>query len=608
MTTSSELLQTYLLDSFEAGKNLKHEELLQRNLQANGGDFLTPLGFYLGAMDEIDPVMISYMPEEQKDQRVHDLKITYLLLCAQKEYELTHQKTENSKKYDALIEHCKTLLDKLNPVFPKAPEQSLFTDGKPVKYLGIQLAKELSNKLVELNSRKTKTIKQAIGTVNEKRLYWVWGSTFIKTMLRLLQDDFYNVTQAKSMIGSLDPYTGALSWALYYFRFSVNLFLLLKHTIKGPWMSDEEAQTPWTIRLQARWSQTKFGILNDFLWGPANMVCYFWLRGPVLGPWGDALTLLLLAYDIWAALKDFTEQEAAYYEQMEEYDREIAALQQKANSLKDLLADEEEEKNRKIKMHQLQMQINALTRARERCEKNWEFQKLSLYNNIGYAFALTFSFVLLATPFMPLTEAAALTLGVVGAVLCFAFTVIANSIRGGIEIRRSQEAVKEAKHKFHERVEFLKELIKQDDNLDENQKRFLFLEIKKYKLETEYQKQMMVLQAAQLIRSIMLEACMPAIIFSSLVFLPMGIGFAPLGAILGLAILSDLLINALLAPDPQMKNLPAFDEKEYKEFCTLISKENDTKAQHSFFKPKATKKQEATDLPSEPGVSPKPSL
>jgi hypothetical protein len=603
MTTSSAILHSYLVEVFGANAEveLKHEELLERNLQQKGGDFLTPLNFYLGIMADTDPIMTPYMSDEQKNQLRHDLKIAYLLLCAQKQYELTHQKTENRKRYDASIKQCETLLDRLNPLFKeKTPEESHFADGKPVKYLGIHLAKEFSEKIVGMMDRKTKTIKETIGAFNEKRLYWVWGSTFIKTMLSLSQEDFYNTKQAGEIVRSLDPYTGALSWALYYFRFSLNLFLLLKHTIKGPWMSKEEAETPWELRFQGQWNKRKFGLLNDFLWGPANTAGYFWLRG-VLGPWGDTLTIFLLIFDISAALWDFAEQEAQYHAQMEEYEREIEALEQIKKELSEKsFANEEEQKENKLKIYRMELQINALKRAQATCDKNWNLQRWGLYNNIGYAMGLMLSFVALTMPFMPLDKATALTLGVVGAVLCFTFTVLANSIRGGIEIYKSQEAIKDAKRGFDEHVGLLKELIKTNPDLNDNQKKFLYLEIKKYKIETEYQKQMIALQTAHLIRSTMIEALFPAITFVSLVFLPMGIGFAALGAVLGFAILSNLLIDALFKPDPKMKEL-SFDEKEYREFCALINKEEDPKVQHAFFKPAKEKpKGEEPVLSSEP--------
>lgn len=592
MTTSSGILQSYLIEAFNTKAALDYEELLKRNRENKAGDVLSPLSFYLSILANTDSVMIAYMGQVRKEQLSHELKITYVLLQAQKQYELTHQKSENSKQYDAQMKQCAELLDALDPTWQamiaKAPEQAYLSPEKPVAWCGIPLAQEFAAKMVEVMDRKTKTIKEALGAFNEKRLYWVWGSSFIKTMLSLLPEDFYNAQQAGEVIKVPDPYTGTLSWSLYYFRFSLNLCLLLKHTIKGPWMSKEEAQMPWYERFQSQWAQRKFALLNDSLWGTANLVCFFWLNGKVLGPWADALTIVLLVFDISVALWDFAEQQTQYNAEMAQYDQDIAALiTAREKLLAAALTDAETEVERKLTAYQLQMQVNSLVRAQKRCARDWELQKLGLYNNIGYAVGLMLAFLVLTTPFMPIAAPVAATLGVAGAVLCFAFTVISSAIKGGIEIHKSRHALKEAKQEFQDQVALFKERLKVNSNLNDDEKKLLYLEIKKLQAESAYQKQMIILQSVHLVRSLMINVLIPALIFSTLVFLPLGIGIAALGAALGLAIASNLLVNALFAPDAKMKELPSeLNEKEYTDFCKLVARESSSKEQHAFFKPK----------------------
>lgn len=611
MTTSSGILQSYLIEAFTTKAALDHEELLKRNRENKAGDFLIPLSFYLTILENIDSVMIGYMAQARKEQLSHELKITYVLLLAQKHYELTHQKTENSKQYEAQMKHCAELLDALDPAWQamiaKSPEQAYLAPEKPVAYCGIPLAHEFAAKMVEFMDRKTKTIKDALGSFNEKRLYWVWGSSFIKTMLSLLPEDFYNAQQASEVIKVPDPYTGTLSWSLYYFRFSLNLCLLLKHTIKGPWMSKEEAQTPWYERFQSQWAQRKFALLNDSLWGTANLVCFFWLNGKVLGPWADALTIVLLVFDISVALWDFAEQQTQYNAEMAQYDQDIAALvAAREKLLSAALNDAESEEERKLAAYQMQMQLNTLTRAQKRCARDWELQKLGLYNNIGYAVGLMLAFIVLTMPFMPVAAPIAVTLAVAGAVLCFAFTVISSAIKGGIEIHKSRHALKDANQEFQEQVGLLREKLKANPTLNDDEKKLLYLEIKKLQAESAYQKQMIILQSVHLVRSLMIDVLIPAVIFSTLVFLPLGIGLAALGAALGLAIASNLLVNALFAPDAKMKELPTeLNEREYTDFCKLVVRESSSKEQHAFFKPKKVdegtiQKQNDTSYDAEP--------
>lgn len=604
MATSSAILQSYLLECFKNKEEPRFEELLKRSREKYAGDFLTPLNFYLGILDDTQKLIIPFMSQKKQDQLRHELQIAYLLLLTQKEYELTHQKTENEKKYDAKIKQCEELLDELNPVLQAALKQSpvleYSVDGRPVKYCGIPLAKEFVDQLMNLIDRKSKTLKEAevpngeaveqsdewlgskskalkelIGAINEKRLYWVWGSSFLKTMMAMLPADFYNASQAADNIKTPDPYTGTLSWAMYYFRFFLNLFLLLKHTIKGPWMeSEEERNTPIWERFKTQWAQRKFVLLNDSLWGTANLVCFFWLNGTgIMGTWGDALTLVLLVFDVFVALWDFAEQQVQYEAQMLQFDVDIKNLTDaRMDLLSKDLKDEEAKKERDLKLIQLQLQINTLEKERTKCDRDWQLQKLSLYNNAGYAIGLTLAFIVLTMPFIPLTAATALALGIAGAVICFAFTLINNAIRGGIEVHKSRHALKDAKKEYETNIKLLKaELKNKPDSIATNDNaKFLYLEIMKCEAETDYQREMVVLQTIHLVRSIMLEVCVPAIIFSCLVFMPLGVGIGVMAGALGLAIASNLLVNALFQPDEKMKEIPPFDEEAYKSFCHEI--------------------------------------
>ncbi|MDR3504218.1 MAG: hypothetical protein P4L79_16755 [Legionella sp.] len=592
MTTSSGILQSYLIDSLNAKTKLRHEELLKRhkaellkkNLYAVDGGFLTPLNFYAGILADTDEILISYMSPEQKAQRTHDLQIAYLLLLVQREYELQHQKTENKADYNDKIKQCEKMLDKLNPVWQeridKAPEQAYFTDGKPVQYLGIALGKEFAQQLAD--SGKCKTIREYVGALNGKRLYWVWGSSFLKTMLSLVPEGFYNAEQAGNVVKTPDPYTGCLSWGLYYFRFSMNFFLLLKHTVQHPWMSQDEIDEGWFNRFSTQWTQRKFTLLNDSLWATANLLCFFWLTGKgILGTAGDALTVALLLFDTSVALWDFSEQQALHNAQIQQYDHDIQQLNAEINKL---TSDDEESKAKKL---QLEMQKNALERDKKQCITNWTLQKIGLYTNIAYAAGLMAAFVVMAMPFVPIAAGLASTLGVVGAVVCFAMTVINNAVQSGIEIHKTKSALKDNEDDFMAQVNLLKkQVFLKKAQLPDDAKKLLFLEIKRLDAKTEHQQQTVSLQIAHLIRSIMLEAFIPAAIFSCLVFMPLGIGLGALAGGLALAMASNLLISASFTPDEKMLEVKPFDLKEYDEFCELLQEDKSSKDYHAFFKSK----------------------
>ncbi|CAM4380069.1 MAG: hypothetical protein LEGION0403_FIIPPAGN_00690 [Legionella sp.] len=595
MITSSGILQSYLIHSLNAKTKLRHEELLKRhkeellknNLYAVDGGFLTPLTFYTGILADTDEILISYMSSEKKAQRTHDLQIAYLLLLTQKEYELRHQKTENIADYNEKIKQCETMLDKLNPAWQaridKAPEQACFTDGKPVKYLGIALGEEFAQQLVD--SGKCKTIREYIGALNGKRLYWVWGSSFLKTMLSLVPEGFRNAEQAGEIVKIPDPYTGCLSWGLYYFRFSMNFFLLLKHTVQHPWMSQDEIDEGVINRFSTQWAHRKFTLLNDSLWATANLLCFFWLTGKgVLGTAGDALTVVLLLFDASVALWDFAEQQALHKAQIQQYHDDIKQLNAEINKL---IGDDEASKAKKT---QLKLQKNALEHEIKQCISNWTLQKIGLYTNIAYAVGLMAAFVVMAMPFIPIAAGLASTLGIVGAVVCFAMTVINNAVQSGIEIHKTKSALQDNEDNFMVQVGSLKrQIVLIKSQLPDDAMKLLFLEIKRLDARTEHQQQTISLQIAHLIRSITLEAFIPAAIFSCLVFMPLGIGLSALAGGLALVMASNLLISSSLTPDEEMLKVKPFDLDEYDDFCALLKDDKaSSRDYHAFFKSKGT--------------------
>lgn len=576
MATGSLILESYL-QTFEMDKidelrrNKMVADLIEYRKKQGCVDFLTPLSFHLNILAETDEVLFPFMQQDKKESLLRELQVTYLLLLAQKRHEQTHQKTENLKTYDAKIKQCQHLIDAL--IYKKiceaqnieeSPEYGYGTDGHPEQYLFIELGQWFAEKIESIASRKTKSIKDAMGWFNEKRLYWVWGGGLLKTFFDYLVPlDFFNAKEANQAVRAPDPYTGALSWGLYYFRGALNLSLLLKHTINGPWMSEEESQTPWTERFLTQWDQRKFTLLNDFVWATGNCLCYFLLTGKgALGTWGDALTIGLLAFDICLACWDFEEQRTKYINEMNNFDKEIQTVKE---LIKNHESDPDADETDKKRLREFYLQLQALEKAKMHCKRDWDYQGITLTTNIAYAVGLMLAFALLAVPFLPVTGPLLVAFAVTGTVLCFAFTVINNAVKGGMEIYKAYESKKEAQEDYKNKLFLFHELLSNNPNLDDNEKKLLFLEIKQTMAETEYQQQMIKFQIIHLIRSLILEAFLPAVIFVNLVFLPTGVGLALIGAAIGLAFLTNYLINQFFTPEKEV--LKEFDEKEYLAFC-----------------------------------------
>lgn len=292
----------------------------------------------------------------------------------------------------------------------------------------------------------TKKIIGPMNSFNEKRLYWIWASSLINTVLSFVPHDFYHTQDALTVMRTLPFYSGVISWSLYYARFFIHFSLLLKNTIKGPWLTPEDKKSCWWDlsvyeRFKSEWSKRKFNLLNDSIWATGNLICFFWLVGRgALGHMGSVLTIALLAFDIAMSVWDYIEQERGH---------------------------------------------------KKASESSWKYKKYELYTNMGYAVGLIIAFSLMTLPFLSLSIPALLALSVTGTVLCFALTFLRGLIQCAIDVDK---------------------------------------ELQPYK-------------NARLVHSALVSLLTPAVILSSLLFLPLGPGLILLGCCAVLAMVSGLIIT-----------------------------------------------------------------
>ncbi len=537
----------FTIEGTETIDDKKVSDFVKNNSQEH---FLDALEYYLGILEDTKESALHLYDERRKRQ----LQMTLLLLSSQKWYEETHQKTENLKTYANHIERCKRLIQRL----PKNPNDT------NVKYLFIYYAHEFANNMVSLADRKTKTIKEAIGWFNEKRLYWIWGSSLLKTVVAQVPDTFYNQQDTANALRAPDPYTGTLSWALYYFRFSLNMFLLLKHTLGGPWMSQEEKHMPWTERFSTQFAQRKFTLLNDFMWANVNMVCFFWLNGKSgLGAAGDALTVVLLVFDLAITIWDAAEQETKYNKEMLGFQKSINTLKTEIKTITNDTSLTDMERSKKLS--EIKIKMKDIEKAQTQCEANWSHQKFNLGLAIAYSSGLLFAFFLLTLPFLPVSAPTTVAIATVGAVLCFALTITYNAIKSGAEIYKAHTNQKGAASEYNEKLKQFK-----SNKLTDNEKKLLYLEIMQLQANNEYQHKMVIYQTMHFFRSVFIESMTPAIIFASFMFLPVGAAFGILGIGLSSAVGSHLFTE--LGFKPAKGKAKDFDEAEYKEFYKTHTK------------------------------------
>jgi hypothetical protein len=614
MLTSSSIQRAYLFTADddvneEALYSEEVDKLLAFSKMNKGNHLLIPLNLYLDNLRDYDLALIPYMDKEHKRAILRNTQVTYLFLLAQKKYENEQQKSENDERYEEYLKKCRHLIDAINykknceqQDIEPAPDAGYHSEEQPVCYLGLYAGYFFAHQMQRCTSGSfTKNIIKPLSSFNQKRLYWVWSSGVVKIFLSILPPDFFFENQANQTISFPDPYLGGLSFGIYYFRFAINVFLIMKHTIPGPWMGKEELSIPWTERFLTQIQQRKFVLLNDFFWGTANALCFFLLYGKgALGSAGDMVTLALLGMDIALAVWNFEEERTQYNKDKQEYEKELIRLKTNLIMLQGIQI-KNPQPHLKEQLSDLELQIETLDRAHQRNEEEWAFKQNELATNILYAVGLIMAFVLLTSPFFPLPAATLAAMTLSGAVLCFAFALIYNGVQGGMKLQKTRLNAKEDQQQYADKINEFKSLIATSE--DEHAKKLLFLEIKKLAIKNENHEKTLTLQTLKLILSVLTESLIPPLIFLSLVFLPLGTALAVLGTAIGLSMTTQALMANLLQKETE--ELGSFDlyEVEYIAFCEDpdIWNKKESKTTPGFFPPQKSESKELQPSP-QPGL------
>ncbi|MDX1836121.1 hypothetical protein DIZ81_03185 [Legionella taurinensis] len=580
------------------------------------------LPFYLTELATINSASFKYLNKTQKKVQLDKLRLIYFLLYAQYQLDSVQGRQYKLRGYKESMDVCAGFIDHLTTLSETKndplEQQHQVEQGYSEKYLkfsgrlvGYWLAERLqelyglkdieedldSNKVNELQENKkqkykadreafaalegieaekveqgefrsgvTAYIKKQMRAINERRLYWVWGGGMLASVLDLLSDDFFNKQQTQAAVSYPSPFTGYMSWLLYYARFALNMTLVLKHTFVGPWMTKEEKEaakfsTPWQ-RFTGELKERKYALLNDSIWATANLVCFFWLKGPgVLGWGGNIATAALLAMDLVLTVIRYFEEEADHKKHIIMLNEAIIQLQ---------LAPGNEAR------------IKELEKAIVQAEFDWKYKKYGTLTDIAYAAGLmvVFTAFFCCVAFPGLVAAPTLMiLSAVGAALCFALTVAYSAVSSGIEIAKTKGTAEQIKKQYNESFEEFNRLKKDydeksahlldvdDKELDElcNNLRVHYLVLRDLEADVDYQNRTARFQSVKLVHSIFVDACIPTLIFASFTFMPLPIAIAVLAAGLLLAGLSYLLINQF-KPEPSEKAVLGDQDKDFWSF------------------------------------------
>lgn len=601
---------------------------------------------YKRRLSTTNPASFAFLNPAQREALTADLLFAFYILSAQFCIDEAEHRRQGLQGLAQEIKDCASYIEQLRELSTKATPESILSSRlrdseKPLKYLGLTvLAPALVDTMVAISDGdapaqklekksepipgKTGHIKEWMGKLNNRRLYWVWGGGLLNTIVSILPEDFANKHQTEQVLAAPAYYTGHVSWLLYYTRFGIELGLLLKHTIAGPWMSAEERSISKHIvsldRFQTQWQQRKFQLLNDSVWATANMACFFWLVGNgLLGYLGNALTAGLLVMDVALSTWQFCEESTKHNAENQRYDRDIrllrAHLLQKQALLQQQIerdalfakkGDESKRSQAVIAAQEqcdiLRAELNALLKAKKQLDVDWDRKKYELAHAWVYALGLLVAFSVLCCFFFPpaaLLPATVMLLGIVGAALCFVLTIANAAVLGAMDIVHKKGSIAERDREYaSKKIQFVK-----CDN--ESVKKQLYLDMKLLSAETAHEVASIRYQKLKLVRGILVDALVPALIFFGFTFLPFGVGLGALAAGLALIIASHYILKRF---EPPRESLPTFEDNDYQLFkqqAQLSAPQTKEELQPAFFAKKKPKSEPPLDAKTQqPGCSP----
>ncbi|STX30220.1 Uncharacterised protein [Legionella beliardensis] len=556
----------------------------------------TVANYYSSQLAQTNPAYFKFLNPKQRQALEDKLLFAFYILSLEHKRHTMAQRKAKIAELEANLQHCSLLLSKLRAsADPLSPQNQLNAElnesPKYLKFFGYvivapyivqQIMAFVDNKAQSINNAKTGTIIESLSNINEARLFWVWAGGMLTSIFEMLPDSFYNNQQAKDHIGDAAPITGYMSFVLYYTRFAINFLLLLKHTFKGPWMSEEEKSlnlSTWE-RFKTQWNQRKFALLNDLIWASANMACFFWLKGTgQLGYIGNVVTAGLLVMDLVLTIWRFWEENTVHNKQIQALKQAQAELKAQHERLEKRfsalckikqLSDEDALEKQKLlqQLQSLEYKINDNLKLEEEMNFDWKYKRYSHINNIVYAAGLLSSFALMCCCFVPATliaPALAMTLGLVGAALCFVLTTVYAATNFAIEVSKLTESKRLIEKERERLYQEFKNLLSGDQTKEiKDQQRLIYLQIVGLDADSEYKQRLIAFERIKLAKSILVDALIPAIVFVSLVFIPTaGIGIGVLAAGIALTLLINTLINRM---GPKEAKAPEFDDNAFVAF------------------------------------------
>lgn len=532
-------------------------------------------------LSHINPASFAYLSQPQIQALEKELLLIQYIYKAQLTIDDAEQRRQTKQALSEKINTCTNLLDRLlnqAPVVAEPLDQTpedvhaalLNQAPNHCRFLGMTIvAPELINQLRSIHNAPGKTVsaKSIIREINIKRLYWVFTGSFLSSLIAALPEHVAQRQQAQNMVSAPSPYTGVLSWGLYYTRFSVELGLLLKHTIKGPWMNQAEKDLGISTyeRFKTQWAQRKYMLMNDSLWATANLLCYFWLIGNGnLGYAGNLLTGALFTFDTMAALWRFEEEKTLHNKMIQDMNDKAELLRAQIN-----------QNNNENETNLLKIELKKIEADQKHMAREWRYKKYGLINDCAYSIGLIIGIAGICALFLPpaaLLPATLTMLSVVGAGICYSMSLLYTIINGQLDIAKEKNSANDIKKEYNTLLKDFR------TETNESLKKQIYLDILSLEAKTQYQERLINFKRMELVRSVITDVIFPASVLIAGLMLSTGAG---IGVLLGVIVLSFAIKKIIQQFEPKAPELASFDEDDYQAFSDEQKAEHEVEVENA---------------------------
>lgn len=402
---------------------------------------------------------------------------------------------------------------------------------------------------------------QYIDDRNNTRLFWVWGGPNLDLAL-----EYAGQTNAREQLAETTYLPGQISWSLYLFRgtfFALKLFNVWWNNPK--WLKEldgltKEQRAEYRTRyLMAYWDVYKYRILNDYVWGPINLIVFEWWTGADIWGWlGNFATCFLLCMDLYLAELAFAEEQGKYLENHRQYSEQLTALTQKIeqnirNGVKEALLEVTDEfdsldaldkithlhdyfADKAQRFLPLTAEEAALARwlndwdevqqSQQDHEQRWQRKEKFLLLDCIYTKVLLVAFAmctsLLIGGFLPLVVSVFLVKA--GTMLCLALTILYRTIRAEMQITQDKEeraALQAQEQSFFKEFHDLKVSKIENPGINHDKRMHdLYLHLLNIGKKINYQTDSIHYQYLELARTTLLRFLIPTVIGLTLVYAP----------------------------------------------------------------------------------------